>query len=37
MIKATLIIVKSIEIEEIVMGMTMTNIIIITVIMKIII
>ena len=36
MIKATLIIVKSIEIEEIVMGMTMTNIIIITVIMKII-
>lgn len=37
MIKATLIIVESIEIEEIVMGMTMTNIIIITVIMKIII
>ena len=37
MIKATLIIVKSIEIEEIVMGMTMTNIIMITVIMKIII
>ena len=37
MIKVTLIIVKSIEIEEIVMGMTMTNIIIITVIMKIII
>ena len=37
MIKTTLTTVKSFEIEEIVMAMTMTNIIIITVVMKIII